>query len=126
MYKLARLLELNNKETTDYIGAPNDDMVKDVGRGLIRSVMCDNFDAGEGVMTKLRSKEGMFSSRCALSEIFISQVDGIEGIILLRKGLVALTFRKCKAVGTVPQFFLEWCPRLTTLDLSGNQLSGEQ
>ena len=136
VYKLARLLELNERETTHFEGTPDDETLERISKGILRtlkftSVPSDIHDA-------LLTERGLLSKTCAVTQYRAERIEqrGGQELDLTRVlplsllhhigiNLTQLEFSICHLVGNIPETIGEYCVNLRYLIMLANQIEGE-
>ena len=135
-YKLARLLELNEKETTDFEGKPTEETLERIRMGILRSL---NFSSvPSAIHDALLTEEGLLSRTCAVTQycmyylkhkpgqqLDLSQTMPLPLLHHIGRNLTKLMFSVSNLVGSIPETIGEYCVNLLFLDLNGNKLEGE-
>ena len=139
VYKLARLLELNAAETTEFSGEADETTVQQIGKGLIRDVRLSGVAISSAVREGLLSKRGLLSPACAVVKLVVQDttlqgggaifegwsmdravprlmVEGLRG-----SNLKYLAIQNVGLVGEIPVWLLELCVNLEVLGFSCNK-----
>ena len=139
VYKLARLLELNAAETTEFSGETDETTVQQIGKGLIRDVRLSGVAISPEVREGLLSERGLLSPACAVVELVVQNttlqgggaifegwsidravprlmVEGLRG-----SNLKNLAIQNAGLVGEIPVWLLELCVNLEKISLCRNK-----
>ena len=131
VYKLARLLELNETETTDYVGQPTDHTLERIRVGIVRSVEFRDVEVPPAMRDALLTERGLLSRTCAIVCYKAYGIASLQGLGITRampvtvlrhlgQNLTELTVSRCGIVGTIPEAIGEYCTSLRVLKLNSN------
>lgn len=131
VYKLARLLELNEKHTTVFNDAPTRKTVTEIATGLIREIGIKSVPLDPELRDVLFSEQGLLSPSSAVMSLQINSITSLNGWSSARAmshklmthigaNLIKLDFCECGLVGPFPDEIGACCPNLEYLDLCRN------
>jgi hypothetical protein len=142
VYKLARLLELNAAETTQFAGEPGERTVELVGKGLIRVINLDGVEVSPEIREALLSERGLLSPSCAVVKMRVASATSKGGGAIFEswaidrvvpramvKGprgsnLNSIMLASVGLVGEIPMYLLQRCANLEVLGLPLNKRLG--
>ena len=131
VYKLARLLELNEKDTTVFNDAPTRKTVTAIANGLVREIRIKSVPLEPKLRDVLFSEQGLISPSSAVMFLQINSITSLNGWSTARAmsnklmthiggNLKSLDFCECGLVGPFPDEIGACCPNLEYLDLCRN------
>ena len=132
VYKLARLLELNERTTTVFNGQPTEQTVADIAAGLVRDITIHSVPLEPKLRDALFSDQGMTSASSAVMSLQFDSIASLNGwstaralspTLMQRIGvnLKALSFCECGLEGPFPDAIGLCCPNLERIDFCRNK-----
>ena len=131
VYKLARLLELNEKVTTVFNGQPTAKTVADIAAGLVREVAIKSVPLEPKLRDALFSDQGLLSPNSAMMSLEFDAITSFNGWTTARAvsptlmqhigiNLKVLSFCECGLRGPFPETIGVCCPNLEHIDFCRN------
>ena len=129
-YKLARLLELNEKETTLHTGQPTEQTLERIRAGILRAVMFIDVEVTPAIRDALLTERGLLSRTCAIVSYEAYGIASLYGLDITRampvpvlrhlgQNLTTLVLGRCGIIGSIPDAIGEHCTNLRELRLYG-------